>query len=263
VKHATRIDDVRGHRPSKRARPAPACRTRAPARQRQRARDELVTRHLRLAEQIARRYGHTSEPLDDLVQVARIGLINAARRWDPDRGTAFSTFAVPTIMGELRRYFRDRAWTIRPPRDLQELYLAVQRARERLWQELGREPTAQDVAEMLDRTIEEVVDALAAGDGYSPTSLDAPLRSEELDGATGQDFLVDDRRDIEDGEDRVAIEQLAAGLSERDREVIRLRFSEDLLQREIAERVGCSQMHVSRILRDAVRQMQLMARDVV
>jgi RNA polymerase sigma-B factor len=224
--------------------------------------DDLVERHLSLADHVAYRYRHTSEPLEDLVQVARIGLINAARRWDPDRGVAFSTFAVPTILGELRRHFRDRAWMVRPPRGLQELYLKVQHARERLWQDLGREPTAQDVATALDRPLEEVLDALAAGDAYDPSSLDAPIRHDRFeDGATGQDFLVDDRDELHDGENRVVLEQLTADLSERDREVIRLRFSEDLLQREIAERVGCSQMHVSRILRDAVRRMQQRAGD--
>jgi RNA polymerase sigma-B factor len=224
--------------------------------------DELVERHLSLADHVAYRYRHTSEPLEDLVQVARIGLINAARRWDPDRGVAFTTFAVPTILGELRRYFRDRAWMVRPPRGLQELYLSVQRARERLWQDLGREPTAQDVATALDRPLEDVLDALAAGDAYDPSSLDAPVGHDRFDGgATGQDFLVDDRDELHDGENRIVLEQLTADLSERDREVIRLRFSEDLLQREIAERVGCSQMHVSRILRDAVRRMRQLAGD--
>jgi RNA polymerase sigma-B factor len=224
--------------------------------------DELVDRHLSLADHVAYRYRHTSEPLEDLVQVARIGLINAARRWDPDRGVAFTTFAVPTILGELRRYFRDRAWMVRPPRGLQELYLSVQRARERLWQDLGREPTAQDVATALDRPLEDVLNALAAGDAYDPSSLDAPVGHDRFDGgATGQDFLVDDRDELHDGENRIVLEQLTADLSERDREVIRLRFSEDLLQREIAERVGCSQMHVSRILRDAVRRMRQLAGD--
>jgi RNA polymerase sigma-B factor len=218
--------------------------------------DELVARHLRLAEHVARRFRHTSEPFDDLVQVARLGLVNAAMRWDPDRGVAFSTFAVPTITGELRRYFRDRAWQIRPPRDLQELYLAIQRSREELWQELGREPSAGDVAARLDKPVEDILDALAAGDAYAPPSLDAPVRHDEVDGATGQDFLADDRRDLEASENRIAIEQLGARLNDRDREIVRLRFTEDLLQRQIAERVGCSQMHVSRILRDAVRVMQ-------
>jgi RNA polymerase sigma-B factor len=112
------------------------------------------------------------------------------------------------------------------------------------------------VAARLDKPVEDILDALAAGDAYAPPSLDAPVRHDEVDGATGQDFLADDRRDLEASENRIAIEQLGARLNDRDREIVRLRFTEDLLQRQIAERVGCSQMHVSRILRDAVRVMQ-------
>ena len=216
---------------------------------------ELVDRHIGLADSLARRYQHTSEPLDDLVQVARLGLVKASRRFDPMRGVAFTTFAVPTIVGELRRHFRDKTWVVRPPRDVQELYMAVQGERERLWQELGREPTANDVAARLERPVEDVVDALEAGGGYAPSSLDVPV-GEAHDGDTRQDFLEDPRDDFGDCENAVVLEQLAADLSERDREVFRLRFSEDLTQREIGERVGCSQMHVSRILRDGIRRLQ-------
>ena len=171
---------------------------------------------------------------------------------------AFSTFAVPTILGELRRHFRDKTWVVRVPRDLQELYLAVQGERERLWQELGREPTANDVADRLERPVEDVVDALEAGNGYAPSSLDLPL-GEAYDGDTRQDFLEDPRDAFGDCENALMLEQLSADLSERDREVFRLRFSEDLTQREIGERVGCSQMHVSRILRDGIRRLQARA----
>jgi RNA polymerase sigma-B factor len=248
------MHNARSHNGARRNR---RVRERRPAveRRRRASRDELVQRHLDLADHVARRFSHTSEPFDDLVQVARLGLVKAAQRFDPERGVTFSTFAVPTMMGELRRYFRDRTWLVKPPRDLQDLYLAVHRWREQLWQELGREPTAEDVAARLERPVEDIVDALAATDARHPGSLDAPLRA-EVDGATGQDTLADQRHDLEDGENRIAIEQLAAGLSERDREVIHLRFTEDLLQRQIAERVGCSQMHVSRILRDALLYMQ-------
>jgi RNA polymerase sigma-B factor len=216
---------------------------------------ELVERYLPLADKLARRYRRTSEPLDDLLQVARLGLVKAARRWDPARGNAFSTFVVPTILGELRRHFRDRAWAVRVPRDLQELYLAVQSARETLWQELGREPTANDIAVCLGRPVEEILDSLEAADAYAPSSLDVPLR-DAPDGATRQDFVADARDDIAHCENGMILEQLTAELSERDREVFRLRFCEDLLQREIAERVGCSQMHVSRILRDGLRRLR-------
>jgi RNA polymerase sigma-B factor len=213
----------------------------------------MIERYLPLADKLARRYAYTSEPLDDLVQVARIGLLNAVERWDPTRGTEFSTFAVPTITGELRRHFRDRTWTIRPPRDLQQRYLDVKHTREALWQELGREPTARDVAERLELTTEAVVEALQTGDAHSPTSLDAPLRTDEDGGFSRVDCLPDPRHDIGRAETRIALSQLADGLlDEREREILRLRFEDDRIQREIGERVGCSQMHVSRILREAL-----------
>jgi RNA polymerase sigma-B factor len=216
----------------------------------------MIVRHLPLADGLARRYSYTSEPLDDLTQVARVGLLKAVERWDPDRGTAFSTFAVPTIKGELQRHFRDRAWTIRPPRDLQDLYVRVQRTRARLSTELGREPTARDIAEVLDCSVEEIVDALEAGDAYAPRSLDAPLQDDQDAGATELDRVPDRRSELARSENATALWQLGQVLDERSWEVVRLRFQEDLLQREIAERVGCSQMHVSRILRDAVARLR-------
>jgi RNA polymerase sigma-B factor len=221
----------------------------------------MVERHLPLADKLARRYLHTSEPLDDLTQVARLGLVKAAERWDPSRGNSFSTFAVPTILGELRRHFRDRTWTIRPPRDLQELYLDVQRLRHELATEIGREPTARDVADRMGRNAEEVVEALAVGDAHSPTSLDAPVRDHRDEAYSRIDVLPDSRRDIVHSEERTALAQLATALSDRDREVVRLRFQEDLLQREIAARVGVSQMQVSRILRDALMRLRAAADD--
>jgi RNA polymerase sigma-B factor len=220
----------------------------------------MVERYLPLADRLARRYTHTSEPLDDLVQVARIGLLKAVDRWDPTRGTPFETYAVPTITGELRRHFRDHTWTIRPPRELQQRYLDVKRMREGLWQELGREPSARDVAERLGLTPEDVVEALQTRDAYAPASLDAPLRTDDVDGPSRLDRLADPRLDIARAETRIALSQLAeASLDERLREVIRLRFEEDRVQREIGERVGCSQMHVSRILRVALRRLQAAA----
>lgn len=220
----------------------------------------MVERYLPLADKLARRYTYTSEPLDDLIQVARVGLLNAVDRWDASRGTAFSSYAVPTITGELRRHFRDRTWTIKPPRDLQQRYLDVKQTREGLWQELGREPTARDVAERLGLTPEDVVEALQTGDAHSPTSLDAPLRADEDDRLSRLDRLPDARRDIARAETRIALSQLAdASLDDREREIIRLRFEEDRIQREIGERVGCSQMHVSRILDGALRRLRAAA----
>lgn len=220
------------------------------------ARERMIERYLPLADSLARRYRHTSEPLDDLIQVARVGLMKAVDRWDPGRGNSFSTFAVPTITGELRRHFRDRTWTIRPPRDLQELYLRVKRTRASLATELGQEPAARDVAEAIGCSAEDVVEALAAGDAYAPRSLDAPLMTDEGNGVTGADLLPDESRELARSEDAAVLWQLTEVLDDRSWEVVRLRFQEDLLQRDIGERVGCSQMHVSRILRNALIRMR-------
>jgi RNA polymerase sigma-B factor len=211
--------------------------------------EELVERHLPLADKLALRYRHTSEPLDDLVQVARLGLIKAARRWDPDRGAAFSTYAVPTILGELRRHFRDRTWTVKPPREIQELVQVLPRVRDTLNQELRREPSAWDIARHLDVPIDDVLEAIMARDGYKPDSLDAPVGLDQPGGAVEQDWLVDDRADYSASDARVLLSQLGADLGDRDWELLRLRFQEDLTQSEIGARLGVSQMHVSRMLR--------------
>ena len=216
------------------------------------ARDQLIERYLPLARQLASRYRDRSEPVADLIQVAYLGLMAAVDRWDHERGTAFSTFAVPTILGQLRRHFRDSTWLVRPPRDLQELWLEVSKARDELWQELGRSPTARDVADRLDVTLEQVTDALQLGATRVAESLDELLRPDDPEGATALDREADPHDGYAAADEVIAIEQMAGVLDDRAREVVRLRYSEDLLQREIAERVGCSQMHVSRILRDAV-----------
>jgi RNA polymerase sigma-B factor len=221
----------------------------------------MIERYMPLADKIARRYSHTSEPLEDLMQVARLGLINAVDRWDPDRGLAFSTFAIPTITGEVRRYFRDRTWAVRPPRDVQDLYLDVHRMRDTLVHDLGREPTANDVAAELGRSVEEILEALQAGDAHSPPSLDSPVRNDEEAGQTLLDRLPDGRNDLDRSEKATALGQLGAVLDDRAWEVVRLRFQEDLLQREIGERVGCSQMHVSRILRESLACLRAAAGD--
>jgi RNA polymerase sigma-B factor len=217
-----------------------------------RARDELIERYLPLARQLASRYRDRSEPVADLIQVAYVGLVAAVDRWDPERGTAFSTFAVPTILGQVRRHFRDNTWLVRPPRDLQELWLEVSKARDELWQEVGRSPTARDVADRLEVTVEQVSDALQLGSTRAAESLDELLRPDEPDGDTALDRAADPHDGYARADTTIALEQMSDVLDDRAREVVRLRYGEDLLQREIAERVGCSQMHVSRILRDAV-----------
>jgi RNA polymerase sigma-B factor len=215
------------------------------------ARDELVERHLSLARALAMRYRDRGEPVADLTQVAYLGLLKAVDRWDPDRGTAFSSFAVPTILGELRRYFRDKTWMVKTPRDVQELWLRIARARDELWQ-LGHTPTANDVARHLDVSIEDVNDALMAGAGRAVDSLDEPLNTEPESGLTRLDRIADTRDEFDSADAAVTFAQLSETLDPRAREVLRLRYREDLLQWEIGERVGCSQMHVSRILRDSI-----------
>ncbi len=219
------------------------------------ARDELIERYMPLARSLALRYRRASEPLDDLVQVASVGLVKAVDRWDPDRGLAFSSYAVPTILGELRRYFRDHTWDVRPARDLQEMCLSVEAAREKLWADLGRSPTVADLAEQLDRSPEQVVEALQATEGRSVRSLDAPVHEEEGDSASAGDLMGSDDPGYDRVEAGITIERMTGILDDRAREILRLRFQEDLLQSEIAERVGCSQMHVSRIIRSSLERL--------
>ena len=220
-----------------------------------RAREELIERYMPLARSLALRYRRASEPLDDLIQVASVGLVKAVDRWDPDRGLAFSSYAVPTILGELRRYFRDATWDVRPARDLQELCLAVEEAREVLWGHLSRSPTADDIADRLGRSQEEVVEALQATEGRSVRSLDAPVHDEEEGSASAGDLIGRPDAEYDRVEAGVTIERLSSILDERAREILRLRFREDLLQSEIADRVGCSQMHVSRIIRSSLEKL--------
>jgi RNA polymerase sigma-B factor len=219
------------------------------------ARDELIERYMPLARSLALRYRRASEPLDDLVQVASVGLVKAVDRWDAERGLAFSSYAVPTILGELRRYFRDATWDVRPARDLQELCLSVEEARETLWGELGRSPTVADIAGRLERSPEEVVEALQATEGRSVRSLDAPVHEEEGTSASAGDLLGDEDPEFERVEAGVTIEKMTNILDDRAREILRLRFQDDLLQSEIAEHVGCSQMHVSRIIRSSLERL--------
>ena len=210
-------------------------------------RDELAALHRPLAEAMVRRYVGRGVDVEDLSQVAMIGLLKAIDRYDPDRGIAFSSFAVPTILGELRRHFRDRGWTVSVPRRLQELRMRAQRAQEQLVHDLGHEPTWSQIAATCDATTDEVVMALdAVRSAYSPDSLDerGPRACRPTDGvaeAVTRQVLVTD---------------LLAQLTERDRTVVRLRFWQGLTQQEIADRVGISQMHVSRLLRASLRRMR-------
>lgn len=213
------------------------------------ARARLIERFLPLARQLARRYEHTDEPLEDLIQVASLGLVKAIDRFDPERGFAFSSFAVPTILGELRRHFRDKTWSVRVPRDLQELSLAVDRAAARLTHDLHRPPTISEIASALDSTDEAVLEAREASGAYRTASLQAPRGAEDDAGETLGDHLGTDEDGFDRAEDRATLARLMGALSPREREILRLRFEEDLTQAEIGERIGVSQMQISRIIR--------------
>jgi RNA polymerase sigma-B factor len=220
-----------------------------------RARETLIERHLPLARALAMRYRRTAEPADDLIQVASVGLIKAADRWDPDRGFAFSTFAVPTILGELRRYFRDHTWDVRPPRPLLELSRSVDAAREELSVATGREPKVVDLAARLGRSSDEVEEALQAGTARHARSLDVLVHQDEGDSATLGELIGRVEEGYEQVEAAATLEHLTADLDPRAREVMRLRFGEDLHQAEIGDRVGCSQVHVSRIIQTSLEKL--------
>jgi len=220
------------------------------------AREQLVTRFLPLARQLARRYQRGGEPLDDLIQVASLGLLKAIDRFDPARETAFSSFAVPTILGELKRHFRDKGWSVRVPRDLQELAVKVDRVGDEMSRELGRAPTPAELAERTGTTLEQVLEAREASAAYRAVSLDRPRSEEDEEGDSFADAfgVVDPGFDL--AEDAATVERLMRVLSEREREVLRLRFEEDLTQSEIGQRVGVSQMHVSRLIRQSIARLR-------
>ena len=219
------------------------------------AREEVVQRFLPLARQLARRYAGAGEPLEDLVQVASLGLVKAVDRFDPSRAVAFSSFAVPTILGELKRHFRDKGWSVRVPRDLQELALRLDRTSEELGRELGRAPTTAEVAERLGVTEEEVLEAREAAHAYRAVSLDRPRTEDDEGGPAVADAMGGDDPGFRRAEDAATVDQLLRVLAPREREVLRLRFVEDLTQQEIGDRIGVSQMHVSRLIRQAIARL--------
>jgi RNA polymerase sigma-B factor len=224
-----------------------------------RARDELVERFMPLARQLARRYQRGPEPLEDLVQVASVGLVKAIDRFDPARTTAFSSYAVPTMVGELKRYFRDFGWAVHVPRGMQERTVAVQSTVTRLSKELGRSPSATEVGEILDLNEEQVLEALEAAGAYRATSFDAPRSSDEDSGDSLADAFGDEESGFGLAEDRATLERLMAAITPREREVLRLRFVEDLTQAEIGARIGVSQMQVSRLIRQSLARLRTAA----
>jgi RNA polymerase sigma-B factor len=224
-------------------------------------RERLVTRYLPLARYAAAQFRRGTELFDDLVQVASVGLLNAIDRFDPDNGASFSSYALPTINGELRRYFRDRSWAVRPPRDLQEQSLKVERVTQQLRAELGHGPTVQDIAQRCDLPIEVVLEAREALQARNAASLSStPHDDEEHPGLDGCFGVIDEG--FARAEQRAVIDHLSAALTKRERTIIRMRFEHDLTQAEIGALVGLSQMHVSRMLRASVEKLRVHATEV-
>ena len=223
------------------------------------ARAELIERFLPLARQLARRYHRGTEPLDDLVQVASIGLVKAVDRFDPSRGTAFSSYAVPTILGELKRHFRDTGWAVHVPRGMQERVMQVGDAVARLSRDQGRSPSTAEIAESLGLTVEQVLEAMEAAVAYDTLSLEAPRPADGDEGETYAERIGDEDGSYELVEYGATIASTLRALPERDRLVLHLRFVEDLTQSDIAARIGVSQMHVSRLIRRALSRLRTVA----
>jgi RNA polymerase sigma-B factor len=218
------------------------------------AREELVERHLPLVRALARRYAGRGEALEDIEQVGAIGLLKAIDRYELSREVALTTYATPNVVGEIKRHFRDKGWAIRIPRGLQELNAKMSSSIERLTSTLGRSPSIAEIAQELETTNEQVLEALEAGSAYAPVSLSAgPGTEGELDPL--ETIGVEDTN-YERTEQRASLEPALEALPDREREILRMRFEEGLTQTQIAERVGVSQMHVSRLIRKSLARMR-------
>jgi RNA polymerase sigma-B factor len=218
-------------------------------------RNQLIEEHRSLAIRLARRFAQRSEPLDDLVQVAMLGVLKAVERFEPDRNLEFSTFATPTVLGELKRHFRDTTWMVRVPRKAQELHLQVGTAIGALLQRNGRNPTVAELAAELHATEDEVIEAMEVGAAYRATSFDGPRREDQA-GSPEDTYLRTDDPGYESTDHRDLLSDLLQRLPERERYIVELRFVDELTQSEIAQRVGVSQMQVSRLLRRSLAQLR-------
>jgi len=218
-------------------------------------RDLLVAAHLRLAAHLARRFDHRGVPFDDLMQVASLGLVHAVERFDPDRGLEFSSFATPTIVGELKRHFRDKGWAVRVPRRVQELHVRINRLAGDMTQQLGRSPTIAELAAAARTSPEEVLEAMEAAQAYRSMSLDSPGLDRD-DGADTSDPSAEVDQMLFQVDDRLVVDRLIANLAPREQLMVRLRFYEEMTQSEIAERLDISQMHVSRLLTRCLDQLR-------
>jgi len=224
-----------------------------------RDRDAIVERFMPLARRLAGRYNRRADSLDDLTQVAALALVKAVDRFDPTRGIAFSSYAVPTIVGEIKRHFRDHAWAVRPPRALAERALRVEGVVREFSGQHHRAPTVAELCERVDLTEEEVLDALHAGRAANASSLDAPVAKQEDAAVSLGERLGDDDDGYGLAEQRVLLEGLMRGISLRDREILHMRYFEDMTQAEIGEVFGVSQMQVSRLVRTSIERMQIVA----
>ena len=222
--------------------------------ERRRLLERATTAAMPVARSIALRYRNRGEPVDDLVQVAYLGLVKAVARFDPERGSDFLAFATPSITGEVRRWFRDRGWDVRPPRRLQDLRASMLPAVAELTQELGRAPSTDEVASRLDVAVDDVRETMLAVSGYSADSLDMPL--DHADGTSLGDTLGAPDSNLDDVEDRLSLEPLLARLPPRDRHILSLRFYRGWTQSEIAEDIGVTQMQVSRLLTKALARLR-------
>jgi RNA polymerase sigma-B factor len=226
----------------------------APQASRDTARDSLVRLHLPLVEHCARRFRNRGEPLEDLVQVGTIGLIKSVDRFDTERGVEFSTYATPTIIGEIKRYFRDKGWAIRVPRRLQELRMLISAATGELTQSLGRSPTPRELAEVIGCSVEEIIEGIESSNAYSTLSLDA---TDDGDGSASMlDAIGIDDEGLEHVEIRESIKPLLDRLEPREKKILLLRFFKNMTQSQIAEEIGVSQMHVSRLLNRTLEQLR-------
>ncbi len=224
--------------------------------ERTRLRERLVDQHIGLVEFLARRFRNRGEPVEDLIQVGTIGLLKAIERFDLDREVEFSTYATPTIVGELKRHFRDKGWAVRVPRRLQELHLELTKTVGILAHDLGRSPTVEEIAQAAGITEEEVLEGLEIAQAYNFTSLDAPIDSDDGGSTTFADQLGGEDEHLENLEYRASLAPEMAKLPERERRILYLRFFKGMTQSEIADRLGISQMHVSRLLNRTLGQLR-------
>jgi RNA polymerase sigma-B factor len=227
----------------------------------QKAREELIERYMPFAKRLALRYRGASESFDDLLQVANLGLLNAVDRFDPERGIPFTAFASPTILGELKRHFRDRVWTVRVPRGLHDRMADVDKAIAELTKELQRSPSIGEIAERLEIEQTDVLEVMEANYNRRPLSLDRPAGSEDNEDSPPAEWIGSEDDGFELVEGRIALDSALPHLDERERLVLRLRFVEDMTQSQIAARIGHSQMHVSRILRRALNRIREQLRE--